>query len=225
MFLLECPNCQKQYSLRPENLLQDRLEFQCSQCKQDFYCEPDQWEIPQKKLKAFIPEKKEAQDLCSSCGAVKRPEFSECPSCGALYDKMIDRQQISESQLPVDLVLKQEWRKVLDHYDSVQEHESFIQKALARKNLAFASQMYRNMLEANPQDARAKAMQEKIIKVATVAFGPIKRDFDTPKPKKFTWILLFVGLVFAVMGLTLKQPAMIAPAVVFWFLAYYLKKK
>ena len=132
----------------------------------------------------------------------------DCPSCGVVLSKITDRAAAPEMQVIGNASLVNLWETVLADYEDQSRHDAFVQTALQYKKLNFASQQYRKMLEVNPNDELAKAMQEKIIQIASLQMLSQKSNREFTKPPKWTSaliaatsMLLFAGLLTGNSGL------------------------
>lgn len=108
------------------------------------------------------------------------------------------------SQVMGPMKLEEQWKELLTDYENKDKHEKFITDALTSKNLQYASQQYRKMLDLNATDEMAKKMIDKIIQVATLTYVP---PFKKEPPQNTRWltysilamIVIFVGGVLALM--------------------------
>ncbi len=106
------------------------------------------------------------------------------------------------SQVNGSKKLDEKWRELLTEYDNKDKHEAFIADALKEKNLQYASQQYRKMLDMNGADETAKRMIDKIIQIATLTYVP---PFRKEPPKNTRWITLSILalIVIGVIAMTL----------------------
>jgi hypothetical protein len=148
-------------------------------------------------------------EKCPNCSEPRHLDIKECPYCGVIYDKVIPKDMMSGPQANVDIELLQYWQELVADYSNKEKHELFLQRALAKKRLPFASQQYRKLLELNPSDALAKSMQEKILNLASVVMMQQKRVVDKPKGVGISNMLVILGVGILCMGFVFKQNFMI----------------
>jgi hypothetical protein len=143
-------------------------------------------------------------EKCANCESPLHLKQSECPYCGVIYAKVLTEEEKSSRDLMPDPVLKLEWQGVIEDYTNLPRHEFYLQKSLERKNLAFASQSYRKILEGNPQDDVALAMQKKIIDVAMAQMWSSQVPTPEVRSKKFKY-LLFMIIMAAVVAFSFQN--------------------
>lgn len=148
-------------------------------------------------------------EKCPNCSEARHLDLKECPYCGVIYDKVIPKEMINGPQTNVDIELLQLWQDLVGDYTNQQKHELFLQKAMAKKRLPFASQQYRKLLEINPGDPLAKGMQEKILNLATVVMMQQKREVEKPKGIGISNMLMILGVGLLCMGFVFKQNFML----------------
>lgn len=140
---------------------------------------------------------------CPECGYENPKGSVSCKRCLLIFEKYAKKHAQKNAgagaQLPVSQKLEDQWKDVLTEYDNKDKHEKFISDSLSTKNLQFASQQYRKMLDLNPSDEMAKKMIEKIIQVATLTYVPPAR---TEPPKNSRWLTysILTMIVVFVMG-------------------------
>tara|TARA_B100001248_G_scaffold255904_1_gene236227 strand:- start:1732 stop:2268 length:537 start_codon:yes stop_codon:yes gene_type:complete len=148
-------------------------------------------------------------ETCPSCNKPKHLDIEECPYCGVIYKKVALQAEDFGPQAQMDLDLLEKWQSLLEDYENLNAHEDFLQMALMKKNLPFASQQYRKILEVNPNDELAKKMQDKIINLVSVSFMSTKRDVGTPKkPSYMTYLFVFLAISFSVLAMIVKKPSL-----------------
>ncbi len=144
-------------------------------------------------------------EKCPSCSEPRHLDLKECPYCGVIYDKVIPKDMMNGPQANVDIELLQYWQELVADYNNKEKHELFLQRALAKKRLPFASQQYRKLLELNPNDTLAKSMQEKILNLASVVMMQQKRVVEKPKGVGVSNMLVILGVGILCMGFVFKQ--------------------
>lgn len=94
------------------------------------------------------------------------------------------------------------WVDALSAWEDEALHDAFLKHCSQAGLLAPAGRRYRDRLDTNPGDGVAARMQDRILKMATAAFG-----FHAAPPVPVTrtrtfWLIAFVGLVIgAIAGL------------------------
>jgi hypothetical protein len=97
--------------------------------------------------------------------------------------------------------LAQSFEKLLGHWDDEGEHKLFLKKASTVGELAFAGQRYRLVLDAAPNDARAKAAQNDLLGLAMATMAQT-RDFGATEEKSNRGQVVMAAFVgFLVLGL------------------------
>jgi hypothetical protein len=178
-----CPGCQKLFLVRPEDLAPGEVRFQCTGCTQIFAF---RWPLveeaatvvatlvqpptPAKNSPPAPPPIVKATRACARCGEKVDVKLVECPKCGVLFDKIKKLRAGDPVVKAATPELLAAWEAVRANYVDEPRHESFIQLCLSRDNLAFASQQYRQILDANPSEQLANRMQNRIIELATFSY-------------------------------------------------------
>lgn len=141
---------------------------------------------------------------CPECGYENAKGSVSCKRCLLIFEKFAKKSMKVNSQVMGNKKLEDQWKNLLTDYENTERHEKFISDALTGKNLQFASQQYRKMLDLNANDEVAKKMIDKIIQVATLTYVP---PFRKEPPQNTRWltfsilaaIVLFVGGVIVLM--------------------------
>ncbi len=118
----------------------------------------------------------------------------------------------------------------MSDYNNIVLHESFLKLALNQKNLPFASQQYRQILEVTPGDEVANQMRNKIINLATFAFVPPKRTTEPRKRVSLPVVVSFLGLFLAASGFVFEPLRSLIPigavfCAIGFAIIYYNKKQ
>jgi len=167
-------------------------------------------------------------ETCPKCEKPKHLDLMDCPYCGVIYKKVAAKALDQGPQARIDLQLLNQWEQLLENYNDEKQHEVFIQRALATKNLAFASQQYRKMLEVSPEDEVARKMQDRIVQLASIQFMSMKRE-DVPAEKStLRYLFLILSVLSLVGGIVIKSMLLYVLAAVFLFLSFsmpLLKRK
>ena len=64
------------------------------------------------------------------------------------------------------------WNKVMEKYDDMKIHETFINRALQLNDLTYASQQYHSILDSHPHEETAEKMQKRITFLAMTIMTP-----------------------------------------------------
>lgn len=144
-------------------------------------------------------------ETCPNCDEPRHLDVKDCPYCGVIYDKVIPKDMMQGPHGNIDLELLEDWQELLSDYNNQQKHELFLQRALGKKRLPFASQQYRKLLEVNPADVVAKSMQSKIMNLAAIAVMQQPRDVEKPKGIGISNMLLILGVGIFCMGFVFQQ--------------------
>jgi hypothetical protein len=134
---------------------------------------------------------------CPECGFENPQGSATCKRCLLVFEKYERKANKVHHIVNASNKLENAWRDLLVDYSAVDKHEKFINQAIAEKNLPFASQQYRKMIELNPADDISPKMIEKIIQVATYTYLPPVRQAPPPKSshlgvKLFIFAMLFM---------------------------------
>jgi hypothetical protein len=139
---------------------------------------------------------------CARCGEKVDAKLTECPKCGVIFDK-IKKIRVGEPlKKDPSADLTAAWIGIRNNYADLKNHETFIQLCLNKENLAFASQQYRAVLDANPSDDIANKMQNRIIELATFSYITAKATGEEEKPRYagFTKFITVVAGLLIVSG-------------------------
>lgn len=173
--------------------------------------------------------------FCPQCQHPNQKGVLECQKCGLIFAKMKKKEEAAAASSPsmtvvsgghsgpaasstppntkgknIQIVgnegLRIAWEKVISDYDNIPTHETFINRCYSEKNLPFASQQYRFVLEANPQDAIALKMREKLINLTTLTYVPPKREEEESGGRwGLTGILGVVGILMIGTGVVFSE--------------------
>jgi hypothetical protein len=234
---VNCPGCQKIFSVRPEDLAPGEAQFKCTACSQLFAF---LWPTADGSYIVHGRPLEIQTKPCVHCGESVARDSRECPKCGVIFDRL---KKPKEAPAPVIKVqsspvknqtfeLNNAWSSVKANYDSESAHEFFIQSCLGQENLAFAGQQYRSVLDLNPTDAMAIKMQNRIVNLATLSYLAGKQTALKSAPKKFGtiakgMILVSSLLIFSGIFSASARPliALGASVLVFIFTARYFSSQ
>lgn len=212
---IRCPNCTKLYSVDATEIRTEKPQFECVECHTRFWFRfppaSDLVEVPTYFMDQNaasikpLPQQDTAAETpkdfaCTKCGAKNPKGSDECVRCGLVFEKHRKQMHGPKEMISSTPELKSLWERVLSDYSNETLHETFINLALGQNNLPFASQQYRQILEASPSEEMALKMREKIINVATLTYVPPKREFAAKKRFPLTTIIIAVGLFLMLTG-------------------------
>lgn len=141
---------------------------------------------------------------CPECGYENPKGSVSCKRCLLIFEKYAKKNLKGNAQVLGPRALEEQWKTLITDYENKELHEKFISDALASKNLQYASQQYKKMLDMNAGDEIAKKMIDKIIQVATLTFVPPTRK-EPPKNTRWltysilAFIVIFVGVTMVMM--------------------------
>ncbi len=176
---------------------------------------------------------------CPSCATPNVKGVVDCKFCGIVFSKFNSVKKsvatassvlTPQSQISAGADLRRAWDKVMMDYENKEEHGRFLQMAVKTNSLRFASQQYRNLIDANPSDEIALQMRDKIIGIATMTFTPPRRE----PAKRFRFgvsgFVISMGILFLILGFLLPKlpkPVMAAGAglVTIGFVFRLIKRK
>lgn len=112
---------------------------------------------------------------CPECGYENPKGSVSCKRCLLIFEKFAKKNMKVNSQVMGSRKLEDQWKELLSDYENKPNHEKFVTDALTSKNLQFASQQYRKMLDLNPNDEIAKKMIDKSRQGGTLTYVPAFR--------------------------------------------------
>lgn len=134
---------------------------------------------------------------CPVCSYQNPKGNLSCSQCLLVFAKHEQKEMGIKQSVTGSSYLREMWDHVIADYGNRDFHEKFIQTALAEKNLPYASQQYRKMIEANPADDIALKMRDRIIQLVTVTYVPPARPAVADNKR---WGLkIFVFVVFVIL--------------------------
>lgn len=158
--------------------------------------QPSEEVLSEEPKAQFAIQPSESVNTCPKCHFEYIGEQSECDSCGVIFEKFHKAQKDFEGA-PSEI--QKLWTNVLEAYDQLSLHQDFVDACTKTKNLEFAAKKYHQVLEANPSDDIAQAMQKQITALTTVIEGAqvadqIPNKVGAKSPKfNVTLIILFLG--------------------------------
>jgi hypothetical protein len=224
---IRCPSCSKLYSVDASEIRTEKPQFECVGCTTRFWFKfpapAGLIEVPTFLMGQPAAVSQQASPIspvetftCIKCSYNNPMGSKECASCGLVFEKSRKKDLGIREDVGGTMELKSLWTRVMEDYTNETLHETFIKLALGQKNLPFASQQYRQLLDVNPNEEIALKMREKIINLATVAYVPPKRDFGEKKRVSFPVIIILVGVAFIVSGLVMTALRTVIPVGAFF---------
>lgn len=163
------------------------------------------------------------QKTCPKCGYANVADAVECSACGVIFSKLSDPDSAPDAQVLANPAIVAQWKDVVQNYADEDLHEAFIQSCLAAQKLNFASQQYRKMLEINPSDQTAKAMQDKIVQIASFQMLSAKQNRQFTKPPRWTSFLILFTSLLTFFGMFAGNPLLIGAGFVGIIMAFGIR--
>ena len=145
-----------------------------------------------------------ASSPCPRCKGIYEKGAVECGTCGLIFSKMKKPGESVGISSPV--VLETAWKNILENYGDEAIHLAFIEQCIDSKNVLFASQKYRQLLEANPSDQIAVKMRDKIIQKVSAIYMtriPGSEEEEPGNARRIIFVAMGLGLSLALLGLML----------------------
>ena len=224
---VRCPSCYKLYGVETAEISEAKPRFQCSSCQTQFWVSyPDALKeeggvigLPMEWINEEAPKTEDESqpdvDLnnlslkpfsCPRCGENYAAGDSECARCGVVFKKFKEREEGKQQAPQASRDLKEQWDRVLMNFDNQNEHESFIQMAMAEMSLDYADFCYMQILNSNPNDEQAQGAMKKIENLISVShYSKANRKqesewrFDFPKLRIGTMVM-FLSVIVICMG-------------------------
>lgn len=218
---IRCPNCFKLYTVKTEEIHENKPKFACNSCEQVFWIAFPECLGPEEvlgypeaeiethgvdfKLKDMDFVEETYRD-CPRCKAKNVNAAKECNSCGVVFEKF-EGQKLKSFEISSTESLKTSWNAVMDNYEHDNFHQEFIDLCLAEKKIDFAAQKYSKILMAYPGDRVAQQMLERIENLAMATFGSPLDIEKPPSKKRFRWtfLLMSLGLSMVLIGYFIPQ--------------------
>jgi hypothetical protein len=131
---------------------------------------------------------------CPKCQHARRSEAESCARCGLVFalwspDQAADVVRLDEQGEALWAAAQESWR-------DEDRHAAFLKHCSQSGLLAPAGRRYRERLDADPQDAVAARMQQKILSMATASFvHPSKAAAPVTRTTWFWALLVACGIV------------------------------
>lgn len=166
---LRCPECRKLYRIDTRDIISDSPHFDCIQCKVTFKVEADpnsprnlitktanQMYLSHLNFQELNPE---AIRRCLKCGATNLKSATECLKCGVIFEKA-ERSEREGGVLPS---LARAWSELLQDYNNITKHISFVDQCEELQAVPFALKKYQDLRELQPFDEITLKMHEKVL--------------------------------------------------------------
>lgn len=140
---------------------------------------------------------------CPKCGRVRGAGASACDRCGLIFSRW--NAASSTATVPIDAQGEALWRDVLDDWSNTARHDAFVKHCSAQGSLASAGRRYREALDARPDDAVARRMQERVVGMATVV---LTARAPAPAPvtrRRWFWALTGLSFVLGMVGALVRS--------------------
>lgn len=178
-YKMRCPRCQRLYSVQAQVLLAASLplQFQCQSCQTRF-------ETPVLSMRDLYNEilttteiaplhpaeakSGEGEATCPKCRGRNAFDAAECRHCGIVFEKFAKAVRSDQlEELGGRRELAEAWENLLEDYNNLEVHESFVEECYKADALAFAARRYSRILGAAPNEEIAKGMRRRIIALAS----------------------------------------------------------
>jgi hypothetical protein len=109
-----------------------------------------------------------AESACPKCQQPRRAGAVACARCGLVFANWTPEQ--AEAVVRLDERGEALWAAVRESWREEERHDAFLKYCSLAGLLAPAGRCYRERLAADPQDALAARMQQRILTMATASF-------------------------------------------------------
>ncbi|WP_413293249.1 hypothetical protein ACLSU7_17850 [Bdellovibrio sp. HCB185ZH] len=138
---------------------------------------------------------------CPKCGALNGRRAQECYSCHVLFERLEGLPQDSSLRAQPSLVRK--WKNVLENFEDMSLHESFIKSCGELDAFRFAMMKYEEIKAAQGGDALCDQMIARINSMMMVGISQkstmkVENPANADRPKWMKWV--YIG-PFALSGL------------------------
>ena len=236
VYRMRCPNCQKLYSVQSDVLrnAEEPIKFHCSPevanggCGTRFTASleiaagPAGERVITREIGSIgrsavaVPRTAVfrapliSELRCPKCGSRNVLSAIECRFCGIVFAKVkpvVEGGGDFGSQPELSAL----WEVVLQDYENVVKHETFISACSKAQLLAFAGQKYARILSVTPQEEVARAMRDRVVGLVTHRAVPRGAtpawQFRVPG---FNNLILFFGAGLLMLGLMLPNSSHLA---------------
>jgi hypothetical protein len=187
---LKCPECQKLYRIDTRDIISDSPHFDCIQCGVTFKAESDpksSQRLITKTATKQVLSQLQAQELspevirrCPKCGACNLKSQTECLKCGIIFEKY-ERAEKEGGMLPS---LVKSWSDLMQDYNNIAKHISFVDQCEDLQAVPFALKKYRELREMQPFDEIAAQMHQKaLLRSVAQKFVLSSKEYFFQKPR------------------------------------------
>jgi hypothetical protein len=138
-------------------------------------------------------------ETCPKCGKKRATDSTACPRCGLVFALW------SPDSVPSSTVLDQRgislWEGIQANWGDSARHEEFLRHCLQTDKLAAAGRLYRERLDATPNDVIAAQMQKEILSKATLGLSLHKTPPREPITRtKWFWTVVLTAMALGIAG-------------------------
>ncbi len=167
MVLLRCPRCNKLYKYAHNEVFSENPQFQCHSCSAEFtvnFKQKHQGQLTTRLLHLNankISKTTLVNEIlpCPKCGFKQSARLKECSRCRIVIGKYDPVSKIKGE--PHYLV--KAWKDLLNDYDNVAKHLSFVDQCDDLQAVPFALKKYQMLKEAQPQDPLPNQMMKHLM--------------------------------------------------------------
>ncbi len=164
-YSIRCPQCFKLYSVVQKN---SKSHFLCQVCQAQFqinFNSPENGVLKTQGLAlpqiSKVSGAAEGFKKCSECQAQNPRSSTECYKCHRVFDR-VEGLTAELKQLGALPSLMKAWQDLMNNYDQVQKHLSFVDQCEDLHALPFALRKYQELKQAQPHDPTAKTMWQNV---------------------------------------------------------------
>jgi hypothetical protein len=241
---VRCPQCTKLFLVQTKDIRETRPRFECASCHERFWIpypecvslgeiigsRIDHWES-----RAPIPETKADGEAiapmistqCPKCKGALAAGAEECPHCGVIPRKFLSLKTASRIQGSERLSVL--WKEIIDDYENVERHATFIKISSIENNLAYASAQYAQLLKLMPTEERATQMIKEIEALVSIPISQSRSiRIQNVREKTPRWIkaAFAIGALMVAAGIffpLLRNLTGLGAVLVFLALGYRMK--
>lgn len=224
---IQCPECKRVYQVDASKIPDAGANVKCK-CETKFFIKKDTLEAEEKPiiLEESTTEEVQKKDswICPKCGHNRKTEDLECPSCGIVYEKYKEKPIIQEEPKTEEGFKAEEEPKIKakeepDTNDSQYNYESA--EKIIMKNCPFCAEEIRfdavkckicgewlNQQKIEPKVSTATSKSSDRINLNT-ELTKKERKSSGAKIALIVFLVVFVGIIFAVMNSNQKQNVMV----------------
>ena len=224
---IQCPECKRVYLVDDSKIPDAGANIKCK-CETKFFIKKDTLEAEEKPIileesKTGEVQKKDSW-ICPKCGHNRKTEDLECPSCGVVYEKYKEKPIIQEEPKTEEGFKAEEEPKIKakeepDINDSQYNYEST--EKIIMKNCTFCAEEIRfdavkckicgewlNQQKIKPKVSTATSKSSDRINLNS-ELAKKERKSSGAKIALIVFLVVFVGIIFAVMNSNQKQNVMV----------------